>query len=56
MNENLKCHLHIPELKNGIYVLNIIIQNILKKRGCGGKIPQGNTQNTNASNKGTKTK
>ncbi len=30
-NENPKYHLHIPQLKKGIYVLNIIIQNILKK-------------------------
>jgi hypothetical protein len=31
-NENSKCHMHISQLKKGIYVLNIIVQNILKKR------------------------
>jgi hypothetical protein len=31
-NENPKCHLHIPNLGKGIYVLNIIIQNILEKK------------------------
>ncbi len=31
MNENLKSHLHIPQSKKNIYVLNIIIQNISKK-------------------------
>jgi hypothetical protein len=29
MNENPKCQLHIPQLKKGIYVLNIIIQCLL---------------------------
>ncbi len=24
-NENLKCHLHIPQFRKGIYVSNIII-------------------------------
>jgi len=43
MSENLKCHLHIPKLKNNIYVLNIIIQNILEKRRCEGKGYQKNT-------------
>jgi hypothetical protein len=33
MSENPKCHLHIPQPRKGIYVLNIIIQNILDKRG-----------------------
>jgi hypothetical protein len=32
MSENPKCHLHIPQLKKGIYVLNIIIQSLLEKR------------------------
>jgi hypothetical protein len=35
-------------------VLNIIVQNILKKIGCEGNGPQRNTQNSNAPNKGTK--
>ncbi len=30
-SENPKYHLHIPQLKKGIYVLNIIIENTLKK-------------------------
>jgi len=32
MNESFKCHLHIPQPKKGIYVLNIVIQNILGKK------------------------
>jgi hypothetical protein len=32
MSENPKCHLHIPQPMKGIYVLNIIIQNIMDKR------------------------
>jgi hypothetical protein len=32
ISENSKCHLHIPQLRKGIYVLNIIIQNILEKK------------------------
>jgi hypothetical protein len=43
--------LHIHQLKKGIYVLNIIIQNILEKLGCEGNGPQRNTQNSNAPNK-----
>ncbi len=31
MSENFKYHMHIPQLKKGIYVMNIIIQNILEK-------------------------
>jgi hypothetical protein len=53
MNENTKCHLHIPQPRKGIYVMNII-QNILEKR-CEGKGPQRNTQNLNAPSKGIKT-
>jgi hypothetical protein len=52
-NENPKCHLHIPQSKKGIYVLNIIIQNILEKKRCEGKGLQRNTQNSNALNRGT---
>jgi hypothetical protein len=37
MNENPKCQLHIPWLKKYIEMLNIIVQSILKKRGCEGK-------------------
>ncbi len=35
MNENPKCHLHIPQPKKGTYVLNIIIQSILEKKNEG---------------------
>jgi len=45
MNENFKCHPHIPQPRKGIYVLNIIIQNLLKKRRNEGKGLQRNTQN-----------
>jgi len=31
-NENLKCHLHIPQFKKNICVLNIIIQIIMEKK------------------------
>jgi hypothetical protein len=48
MNENFKCHPHIPQLRKGIYVLNIIIQNLLEKRRSEGKGPRRNTQNPNA--------
>jgi hypothetical protein len=54
MNENLKCHLHIPQPKKGIYVLNIIAQNILENKKWK-KRTQRNTQNFNAPSKGTKT-
>jgi len=54
-SENPQCHLHIPEPRKGIYVLNIIIQGILEKRRCEEKRPQMNTQNLNAPNKGIKT-
>jgi hypothetical protein len=37
----------------GIYVLNIIVQNILENKRNEGKGPQRNTQNPNAPNKGT---
>jgi hypothetical protein len=55
MSENPKCHLHIPQLRKGIYVLNIIVQGLLEKRKSEGKGPQRNTQNPNAPIKGTKT-
>jgi hypothetical protein len=55
ISENLKYHLHIPQLRKDIYVLNIIIQSFLKKRRSEGKQPQRNTQNPNAPNRGTKT-
>jgi hypothetical protein len=45
MNENFKCHPHIPQPRKGIYVLNIIIQNLFKKRRNEGKGLQRNTQN-----------
>jgi hypothetical protein len=50
-NENPKCHLHIPQPRKGIYVLNIIIQSILEKKSEG-KGPQRNTKNLNAPSKG----
>jgi hypothetical protein len=56
INESPKCHLHIPQPRKGVYVFNIIVQNILKKKGCKGKGSQGNIQNPNASNKDTKIK
>jgi hypothetical protein len=40
----------------GIYVLNIIIQNILEKIGCEAKGSQRNAQNLNTPNMGTKTR
>jgi hypothetical protein len=40
MNENPKCHLHIPQPRKGTYVLNIIIQNILKKKKMKEKDPK----------------
>ncbi len=55
MSDNPKSHLHIPQPKKGIYVLNIIIHNILEKRTSDGKRPQRNTQNPNAPNKGVET-
>jgi hypothetical protein len=36
-SENLICHLHIPQHRKGISLLNIIIQNIMEKRKCEGK-------------------
>jgi hypothetical protein len=39
MNENPKSHLHIPQPRKGIYVLNIVIHNILEKRTNDGKGP-----------------
>jgi hypothetical protein len=55
MNENPKYHLHIPQPRKGIYVMNVIIQTILEKKRCEGKGPQRNTQNLNAPSRGTKT-
>jgi hypothetical protein len=31
-SENPNCHMYIPQSRNNIYVLNIIIQNILDKK------------------------
>ncbi len=31
-SENPRCHLHIPQLKKNIYVLNIIVQKIMEKK------------------------
>jgi hypothetical protein len=53
-SENPKCHLHIPQPRKGIYVLNIIIQSIMEKRGCERKGSQRNTQNLNVPNRGIK--
>jgi hypothetical protein len=53
MSENPKSHLHIPQFLKIIYLLNIIIQNTLEKRGCKGKGFLKNTQNPNAPNRGT---
>jgi hypothetical protein len=39
MNENPKCHLHIPQLKKGTYVLNIIEKRRIERKG-----PQKNTK------------
>jgi hypothetical protein len=50
-SENPKCHLHIPQPTKGIYVLNIIIQNMMEKRGCEGKGSRRNTQNLNVPNR-----
>lgn len=55
MSENPKYHLHNPQPRKGIYVLNIIIQNILDKRRSEGKGPQSNTQNPNVFGRGAKT-
>jgi hypothetical protein len=40
-SENPKCHLHIPQFKKGIHVLNIIIQRILGKKKVKGIEPKG---------------
>jgi hypothetical protein len=54
-NENPKCHLHIPQPRKGIYVLNIIVQGLVeKKKKSEGKGPQRNTQNPNAPIRGPK--
>jgi hypothetical protein len=45
-----------PQLKKGVYVLNIIVQGTMEKNVCEGKGSQGNTQNVNVHNRGTKTK
>jgi len=54
-SENPKCHLHIPQPRRGIYVLNIIVQGLLDKKRSEGKGPQRNTQNPNGPIRGTKT-
>jgi len=41
MSENPKCHMHIPQFKKNIYVLNIIIQSILEKKGSEKKDTKG---------------
>jgi hypothetical protein len=43
-NENPKCHLHIPNLGKGIYVLNVIIQNILEKKKMNERDPKGTSK------------
>jgi len=53
ISKNPKSHLHIPQPKNGIYVLNIFVQGS-KKRRCEEKGSQGNTQNPKAPNRGYK--
>jgi hypothetical protein len=40
-SENPKCHLHIPQFKKGIHVLNIIVQGILKKKDVKESDPKG---------------
>jgi hypothetical protein len=54
-SENPKCHLHIPQSRKGIYVLNVIIQSLFKKRKNERKGPQRNTQNPNAPSRDIKT-
>jgi hypothetical protein len=31
-HETPECHLRVPQPKKGIYMLNIIVQNVLKKK------------------------
>jgi hypothetical protein len=50
-SKNPKCHLHIPQPRNGIFVLNTFIQG-LDKRRCEEKGSQGNTQNPKVPNRG----
>jgi hypothetical protein len=45
-NENPRCDLHIPQHKKGIYMLNIIVQNLLEKKTK--EIDPKNIQNPNA--------
>jgi hypothetical protein len=40
-SENPKCHLHIPQFKKGIHVLNIIVQGILEKKDVKEIDPKG---------------
>jgi hypothetical protein len=40
-SENPKCHLHIPQPRKGIYVLNIIIQGLMEKRKMKKRDPKG---------------
>ncbi len=45
MNENPKCHLHIPQPRKGIYVLNIIVQNIsMGRKKMNKKDPKGTSK------------
>jgi hypothetical protein len=53
-SKNPKWHLHIPQLRKGIYVLNIFVQG-LEKRKCEEKGSQGNTQNLKAPNRDIET-
>jgi len=55
MNENFKCHPHIPQPRKGIYVLNIIIQNLLEKRRNEGKGTSKEHQKPYASSRGIET-
>ncbi len=55
MNGNPNAICTPPQLSKNIYVLNIIIQGILEKKGREGKGPQKNTQNPNAPNRGIET-
>lgn len=40
-NENFECHLHSPQFRKGICVLNIIIQVIMEKKNLKEKDPKG---------------
>jgi len=53
MNENFKCHLHIPQPRKGMYVMNIIGQCILEERIYKGKKIPREHQNVNTPNRNT---